>query len=632
MNIEKLLTDIKKSRIAVFGDFTLDAYWFIQDEEQELSVETNQPICRVNEQKYSLGGAGNVVANLAALEVDKIYALGLIGDDLFGDLIIEKLKKLGADVKGILQTRNNWQTPVYCKPFIEDIEQSRIDFGSFNIINDESVDSLFKLLNNVAKNVDIIIINQQLISGVNSHKMIECINRVIADNSKCRCIVDSRHYPELYQGAMLKINAHEASRLIEDTQRPLDERIMAEEAVRYAEELFKRTSQTVFVSRGENGMIVCDADGINVIPGIQIMKRIDPVGAGDTVISSLAAALSAESDNLQAATFANIAASVTVRKIQTTGTASPAEISQVGSTPDYIYLPELADDPRKAQYLNDSEIEIIPQLPNPLDIKHAIFDHDGTISTLREGWEHIMEPMMVRAILGEKYENADEVLYHKVMDTVKRFIDKTTGIQTLVQMQGLIELIKQFKCVPDNEILDMYGYKEIYNQALLEMVKKRIRKLNNGELVSEDFQIKKAQLFLEHLYKKGVKLYLASGTDEADVIQEAEAMGYADLFEGRIFGATGDINVEAKREVLERIISENNLTGSAFATFGDGPVEMRESRKRNGIAVGIASDEVRGFGLNLSKRTRLIRAGANIIVPDFSQMEVLLTALNIKEK
>ena len=76
----------------------------------------------------------------------------------------------------------------------------------------------------------------------------------------------------------------------------------------------------------------------------------------------------------------------------------------------------LADDLRQANYIDGSEVELVRELPKDIDIKHAIFDHDGTISTLREGWEHIMEPMMVRAILGERFEDAEESLYHKIVD------------------------------------------------------------------------------------------------------------------------------------------------------------------------------------------------------------------------
>jgi hypothetical protein len=58
-------------------------------------------------------------------------------------------------------------------------------------------------------------------------------------------------------------------------------------------------------------------------------------------------------------------------------------------------------------------------------------------------------------------------------------------------------------------------------------------------------------------------------------------------------------------------------------------VEIRETRKRGGLTVGIASNEERRYGLNASKRGRLIRAGADVIVPDYSQMDALFHWLGI---
>jgi phosphoglycolate phosphatase-like HAD superfamily hydrolase len=181
--------------------------------------------------------------------------------------------------------------------------------------------------------------------------------------------------------------------------------------------------------------------------------------------------------------------------------------------------------------------------------------------------------------------------------------------------------------VADADILDMHGYTKLYTDELLAMVRRREDKLRRGELAPADFQITGALTVLQALHARGVKLYLASGTDQADVAAEAETLGYAGLFEGRIFGAVGDLRVEAKRMVLERIFQEGGFSGSAVVTFGDGPVEMRETRKHDGIAVGVASDEVRRFGLNPTKRSRLIRAGADLIVPDFSQHGKLMAAL-----
>jgi phosphoglycolate phosphatase-like HAD superfamily hydrolase len=242
-----------------------------------------------------------------------------------------------------------------------------------------------------------------------------------------------------------------------------------------------------------------------------------------------------------------------------------------------------------------------------------------------------MAPMMIKAILDEKYKDAGVDLYKKVEERVNDYIDKTTGIQTLVQMQGLVEIIREFGFVPDEKILDEFGYKKIYNDELLEMVRIRERKYANGELSLEDLTIKNAVPFLKKLYDAGIQLYLASGTDEEDVKAEARALGYDHLFEGRIFGSVGDVTIEAKRIVLNRILDKIGSDASTqVITFGDGPVEIRETRKRGGLTVGMATNELRRYELNPKKRTRLIKAGADIVVSDFSQYAELLKLLNIK--
>jgi phosphoglycolate phosphatase-like HAD superfamily hydrolase len=198
-------------------------------------------------------------------------------------------------------------------------------------------------------------------------------------------------------------------------------------------------------------------------------------------------------------------------------------------------------------------------------------------------------------------------------------------------MRGLLGLIKEFGCVPEAEMLDEFGYKKIYNDELLKMVREREKKFQNGELSLEDLTLKNAIPFLQKLYDSGIKLYLASGTDVADVENEARGLGYDHLFDGRIFGAVGDINKEAKKIVLDRILDTIGVSAAGkVATFGDGPVEIRETNKRGGITIGVASNELRRYGLNESKRTRLIKAGADIVIPDFSQATHLLDLLNIK--
>jgi phosphoglycolate phosphatase-like HAD superfamily hydrolase len=307
---------------------------------------------------------------------------------------------------------------------------------------------------------------------------------------------------------------------------------------------------------------------------------------------------------------------------------APLEISR-GDHSDYVVEPKLAESPHLARYIGSTEIEVIGDLPEKIEIQHCIFDHDGTISTLREGWEKVMEPMMVRSILGPQFFTADASLVADITRDVREFIDRTTGIQTLAQMAGLVAMVRKAGYVLRDESLDEHGYKRVYNDELLLVVRERLQKLKAGEVDGSNFQIKKSVNLLSELHRRGIRLYLVSGTDEGDVRDEARALGYADLFEDRIFGAVGNMKVEAKRVVLEKIMSEFKLSGYQFATFGDGPVEVRETRKLGGVAVGVASDELRRQGWNYSKRSRLVRAGAMLIVPDFSELPALLNVLRI---
>ncbi len=174
-------------------------------------------------------------------------------------------------------------------------------------------------------------------------------------------------------------------------------------------------------------------------------------------------------------------------------------------------------------------------------------------------------------------------------------------------------MVRQYGLVPAGEILDAAGYKRIYNEALMEMVRKRTSKLRRGELNQSDFTVKGAREFLQSLFDNGITLYLASGTDQGDVEQEALTLGYAPLFEGRIYGWGGKGSGSAKKMVIEQILRENELSGRELACIGDGPVELRLAKKVGGFAIGVASDEVRRYGLNASKRTRLIKAGADVV-------------------
>ena len=255
-------------------------------------------------------------------------------------------------------------------------------------------------------------------------------------------------------------------------------------------------------------------------------------------------------------------------------------------------------------------------------IRHVLFDFDGTISLIREGWQQVMIPMMVGILLELQTGEAEEELTALVTE----FVDRLTGKQTIYQMIQLCEEVHQ----RGGEPLDPLGYKWMYLNRLWERIKGRVAALKGGQVTPEQMTVPGALAMLKAMRDRGVTCYLASGTDEPYVLDEATALGVTPYFAG-IYGALDDYKSYSKKMVIERIIKENHLSGNEFVAFGDGYVEIENVKAVGGIAVGVATNEATRCGVNEWKRNRLIRAGADIIIPDFRKHEQLIAYLFMEE-
>ncbi len=271
--------------------------------------------------------------------------------------------------------------------------------------------------------------------------------------------------------------------------------------------------------------------------------------------------------------------------------------------------------------INGTDIRIYNNNFEKGKIKHAIFDFDGTISILREGWEKIMEPVMIESICGDQKPTPE------VLERVKNFIDETTGVQTILQMEGLVKMVEEMDLVPKEKILDAWGYKKMYNDRLMVPVRERIAELESGVKTLDDSTLKGSLDFCRKLFERDITMYLASGTDRTDVRNESDKVTAAQYFKGGIYGAIGTIEEYSKDKVIKEILRNNDLHGSELIVFGDGPVEIRNAKENGAIAVGVASDEVKGQGWNESKIDRLTKANCDILIPDFSEGEKLLNYL-----
>ncbi len=272
-------------------------------------------------------------------------------------------------------------------------------------------------------------------------------------------------------------------------------------------------------------------------------------------------------------------------------------------------------------FLDDTCIEIINPHIQRGHIRHALFDFDGTVSLIREGWQGVMIPMMVEVLLETPAHESEEEL----RAVVTEFVDQLTGKQTIYQMIQLCEEVRQ----RGGEPLDSLEYKWMYLERLWERIKGRVAGLKRGEIEPEEMMVPGAAPMLEALRAWGVSCYLASGTDEVYVLDEAAALGLLPYFTG-IYGALDDYQNYSKKMVIERILNENHLSGPELVAFGDGYVEIEDTKSVGGIAVGVASDEANRQGVNEWKRQRLIQAGADIIIPDFRQHERLVAYLFVE--
>ncbi len=171
--VEHILKQIKSAKIAVYGDFCIDAYWILHPQGGEVSVETGLKTETIDKHSYSPGGAANVVANVAALEPAYIMTIGAIGNDIFGREMIRQLKQLGADTQAMVVQDHDFDTYTYCKQYIHDKEKPRVDFGFNNTRSIETDDRLIEYLEKALTKCQVLIFNQQIEGSIPNSRFLE---------------------------------------------------------------------------------------------------------------------------------------------------------------------------------------------------------------------------------------------------------------------------------------------------------------------------------------------------------------------------------------------------------------------------------------------------------------------------
>lgn len=262
------------------------------------------------------------------------------------------------------------------------------------------------------------------------------------------------------------------------------------------------------------------------------------------------------------------------------------------------------------RFLQNCSVEVIGSFVPKEQPRHVLFDFDGTLSLIREGWVDIMVPMMVEYLADTGTDESERQL----SELCSEFVMELTGKQTIYQMIRLAEEVKD----RGGNALEPQTYKDEYHSRLMQQIESRRERLRTGTTPTSEMVVPGSFELLNLLRDRGVSMYLASGTDEHYVKEEAELLQLTDYFGPHVYGAQDDYKAFSKAQVIQRILSENKVAGASLLGFGDGYVEIQNVRDVGGTAIAVASNETSHSGQpDKWKRERLIAAGAHAVIPDY---------------
>jgi len=325
--LETLLSAIQNARVLLIGDLCLDAYWYADMTRSELSRETPRFPLPIVAETYSPGGAANVAANLAALGVGRVQAIGVLGRDWRGDILTRELIARGIDTTAILRSPQR-TTPTYIKPIRRGYggvqqEDSRLDFQDFTPLPADLEDAVIAALRSTITDADAVVIGDQLDPGVVTPRVRAALIELAAAEPQRPFVVDSRKHIADFRAMILKPNELELAQAITPGRiGPFDRAELAA----MGRALAHLAGRPCFVTIGADGALLCCEDRVIHLPAAPVRPPLDITGAGDAFLASLGAALAAGATLEEAGSLGNLAAAVVVEKLNQTGTASPEEL------------------------------------------------------------------------------------------------------------------------------------------------------------------------------------------------------------------------------------------------------------------------------------------------------------------
>jgi len=338
-----ILDSFASIRVAVMGDFFLDKYLDVDPGLAEISIETGKTAHQVVATRHSPGAAGTVVCNLAALGTRAIRTIGFTGDDGEGYELRMDLGALGCDTRGLLLDRLR-RTPTYMKPRDRDRsglegEHSRYDLKNSLPTGSDLEARILAALEAALPDIDALIVLDQVEEpglGVMTPAVVQALSARIAAYPRLIAYADSRRRIMDFRGLILKMNQFELAGIRD----PQNGTFLGEEVITAALPGVSRLAgAAVFATAGERGVWAIAGSGVAAtgvaatgesrpvhVPALRVSGPVDPTGAGDSFTAGSVLALAAGASLEEAALIGNLVASVTVRQLATTGTATPDEL------------------------------------------------------------------------------------------------------------------------------------------------------------------------------------------------------------------------------------------------------------------------------------------------------------------
>ena len=329
--LDELLRRFPETHVLVVGDFFLDKYLIVDRQLSEISLETGLEAYQVVEVRCSPGAAGTVTSNLRALGV-KVTALGVIGDDGQGYELKQGLVGRGVNIEPLIERADRF-TPTYTKPMARQAdgrehEIQRLDIKNRSPLRAEVEELIVSHLRALVPQVNGAVVADQVPEancGVITERVRAEIGQLALHHPDVVFAADSRVRIGTFQHVIVKPNVREAILAVQPDWSGEAELELAREC---GAKLFQRNGRPVFLTVGDQGILLFTEAGCEHIPAVPVSGEIDIVGAGDSVMAGLASALCCGAAPDEAAFLGNLVASITIQQIGTTGTATPAQVRE----------------------------------------------------------------------------------------------------------------------------------------------------------------------------------------------------------------------------------------------------------------------------------------------------------------